>query len=106
MSESEKNLEAIITEILTNAAPAGSSRKHLNVGDRGPSNRHDSVILRPRKRRPPRNPLYTSLRLIIIGIVVLLVPLLFSVKKNPPPKSTITGAFAPDQTVSAQMVDI
>ena len=101
----EKDLETIITEILANSGPTVGSRKYVNTGDRKSANRYNRVTVRPRKRRPQRNPIYTSLRLILLGLVILLVPLLFSVKKIQPPKSTITGVFAPDQTVIAQMVD-
>ena len=101
----EKDLETIITEILANSGPTVGSRKHINPSDRGPANQYNSVTVRPRKGRPQRNPIYTSLRLILLGLVILLVPLLFSVKKVQPPKSMITGAFAPDQTVIAQMTD-
>jgi len=105
MSKSEKDLEAIITEILASSAPTGSRRKPVNAGDRRPASRHNTYIARPRKRRSSRNPLYTSLRLIIMGLVILLVPLLFSVQKIPPPKSTITGALAHDPVVFVQLVD-
>jgi len=102
---SEKDLETIITEILASSAPRDRSRQHLKAGGRRPASRHNTFIARPRKRRSPRNPLYTSLRLIIMGLVILLVPLLFSVKKIPPPKSTITGALAHDPIVFVQLVD-
>jgi hypothetical protein len=105
MAKSEKDLETIITELLASSAPAGSRRKHLNAVGRRPANRHNTISSQPRKRRPPRNPLYTSLRLIIMGLVILLVPLLFSVKKIPPPKATITGALAHDPVVIVQLIN-
>jgi len=43
--------------------------------------------------------------LIIMGLVILLVPLLFSVKKIPPPKATITGALAHDPVVIVQLIN-
>ena len=102
---SAKNLETIITEILAGSAPRDSRRHHVNAGGPGPPDRPNAFIARTCKRRPQRNPLYTSLRLIILGLVILLVPLLFSGRKVQPPKSTVTGAIAPAQTVIAQLVD-
>ena len=102
---SEKDIETIITEILASSQATVGRRKSIDAGGRKQPDRRPTYIPRPRRSRSPRNPLYTSLRLIILGVVILLVPLLFSVKKVPPSKSTITGAIAPDQTVIAQMVD-
>ena len=105
MAKSEKDLETIITEILASSAPADSRRSPLNAVGRRPVTRHNTISSRPRKRRPPRNPLYTSLRLIILGLVILLVPLLFSVKKTPSPATAITGAIAPLRTVVVASTD-
>ena len=67
--------------------------------------RRQIFIAGPRKRPTRRNPLYTSLRLIILGLVILLVPLLFSVKKPPSPATAITGAIAPLRTVVVASTD-
>ena len=87
---SAKDIETIVMEILANSQPIGNRAE-----DRGQrlANRRQTFTVRPRKRRPKRNPLYASLRLIILGVVILLVPLLFSVKKVPPPSPAITGAI-------------
>ncbi len=77
---SEKDLEAIVTEILANSEPSADGGQYVKIGRRMPDNirRQPPIAARPRKRRPLRNPLYTSLRVMIVGLVILLVPLLFS----------------------------
>ena len=75
---SEKDLEAIVTEILESSHPYAASRQYGKVGGRMPGIRRQPPIASPRKRRPPRNPIYASLRVMIVGLVILLVPLLFS----------------------------
>jgi len=95
---SEKDLEALVTEILANTPPIADSGQYGKIGGQMPVSRRQNFSVRPRKRRPSRNPLYASLRLIILGLVLLLVPLLFAVKKTHPPGSMITGAIAPTQT--------
>lgn len=75
---SEKDLEAIVTAILASSQPIADNGQYVKVGRRIPDIRRQTPIPRPRKRRTPRNPLYTSLRVMIVGLVILLVPLLFS----------------------------
>lgn len=89
---SEKDLEAIITEILANSLPSDKIAHQVENSSRRPADRRLTAIARSRKRRTRRNPLYASLRLIILGLVILLVPLMFSAKKVHPPRSLITGA--------------
>ena len=89
----EKNLENIITEILDRSEPIVNGRKNVRAIGRMAADRRRTYSVRPRKRRPQRNPLLTSLRLIILGLVILLVPLLFSVKKAQPPSPMVTGAI-------------
>ena len=76
---SEKDLEAIVTAILANSLPSSDGGQYVKIGRRMPDNiRRKTPIARPRRRRPQRNPLYTSLRVMIVGLAILLVPLLFS----------------------------
>jgi hypothetical protein len=75
---SEKDIEIIIAEILASSPPVGNTGNKDRNSDPRPANRNRNAIVRLRKRRPQRNPLYTSLRLIFMGLVILLVPLLFS----------------------------
>jgi len=75
---SEKDLEAIVTAILANSEPSADGGQYGKIGRRTPDIRRKTPIARPRKRRPLRNPLYTSLRVMMVGLVILLVPLLFS----------------------------
>ena len=88
----EKDLEAIITEILASSKPILTGGKRVKAGDRMPVDPRPNFAVRRRKPRPPRNPLRTSLRLIVLGLVILLVPLLFAAKKVRPP--AITGAVS------------
>lgn len=97
---SEKDLEAIITEILANSRPSDPIVNQVPNSGREPVTRRPTFSARPRKRRAPRNPLYTSLRLIVLGLVLLLVPLMFSAKKVHPPRTSITGAVVPVQNVT------
>lgn len=90
---SEKEIETIITEILASSQPIGNRGKYVNSSGQMQADRRQTLSERPRKRLAPRNPLYTSLRLIILGLVILLVPLLFSGKKVHPPSPTITGSI-------------
>jgi len=85
---SDRDLETIITEILASSEPIATSGSHLKAGDRKPVDTHLNLAVRRRKPRPPRNPLRTSLRLIVLGLVILLVPLLFAAKKAQPPSTT------------------
>jgi hypothetical protein len=104
---SPKDIETTITEILASATPALGRHKPSNSVDRKPSYQPNTFIARPRKRRPRRNPLYTSLRLIILGLVLLLVPLLFSGIRVQPPTPAITGSMgtlAPVPTTISQPV--
>lgn len=92
----EKELDAIILEILANSQASSDNRAdQVGNSSRRPADRRVTFVARPRKRRTRRNPLYTSLRLIILGLVVLLVPLMFSAKKVHPPRSMLTGAVTP-----------
>ena len=75
---SEKNIETIIAEILASSPPVGNTGNYDRISDLRPTNRRRNTIVRLRQRRLQRNPLYTSLRLIFMGLVILLVPLLFS----------------------------
>lgn len=84
---SERDLEAIVVEILASSASAqnqpeavaanvqsGNSRSGTG---RPAGDRRKAYVARPRQRRSLRNPLRTSLRVIFVGLVVLCVPLLF-----------------------------
>ena len=95
-----KDIETIIMEILASSQLIADSGNHPEDSGLRPANRRQTFIARSRKRRRRKNPLYASLRLIILGLVILLVPLLFSVKKVPPPSSAITGAITPVQTAA------
>ena len=85
----DKDLEAIITEVLESyqliknqegeAPTIVRGGKLGNFDNRRAMDRRAAFIVPRRKRRPSRNPLRTSLRLIFVGLVVLCVPLLFSV---------------------------
>jgi hypothetical protein len=97
----DRDLETIITEILASSEPIVTSAKRLKAGDRMPVDPRLNFAARRRKPRPPRYPLRTSLRLIVLGLVILLVPLLFAAKKAPPP--SITGAV---DALAAELIAI
>ena len=84
---SEKDLEAIITQILESSvqltdqgrktATTNSGGKNGRLGRPLAVDRSKTYLVRRRKGRPQRNPLRASMRLIFAGVVVLCVPLLF-----------------------------
>jgi hypothetical protein len=86
---SERDLEAIISEILENAAVMTSRKRAVGPmvkgGNGGAAGRKMGgargrpYVVRRREPRPQRKPLRNSLRLIFLGLVVLCIPLLFSV---------------------------